>query len=245
VARGPAMPRRAPAGRIVAMGGGGFSMEPRNPRLDAFVLSLCRGRRPRIAFVPTASGDSPLYAARFLRAFRRHPCRPSVLSLFRPPKEGLDAFCDAQDAFYVGGGNTRNLLVLWRDRGLDAVLRRRWEEGAVLAGVSAGALCWFEEGLSDSVSPGRLEPLEALGWLRGSFCPHFDGEPGRRPALRRLLAAGRMRPGWACDDGAAVVYRGTAFEGAVASRPGARVVAVSRGRGGESEERVGPVRVLS
>jgi dipeptidase E len=226
------------------MGGGGFSMEPRNPRLDAFVISLCRGKRPRVAFVPTASGDSPLYAARFLRAFGRLPCRPSVLSLFQPPREGLDAFCDAQDAFYVGGGNTRNLLVLWRDRGLDAVLRRRWTEGAVLAGVSAGALCWFEEGLSDSVSPGRLEPLAALGWLAGSYCPHYDGEPGRRPALRRLVAAGRMRKGWACDDGAAVVYRGTRFEEAVASRPGARVLRIERGRGGRATETVREARLL-
>jgi dipeptidase E len=235
--------KRAPTGRIVAMGGGGFSMEPRNPRLDRFALSLCRARRPRVAFVPTASGDSPLYAARFLRAFRRLPCRPSVLSLFRPPREGLAAFCRAQDAFYIGGGSTRNLLALWREWGLDAQLRERWEAGAVLAGVSAGALCWFEEGLSDSVVPGRLAPLRALGWLPGSFCPHYDGEPGRRPALRRLVARGAMADGWACDDGAAAVYRGTAFEEAVASRPGARVLRVVRSGGRASERRV-PVRLL-
>ncbi len=212
-------------------------MEPRNPLLDEFVLSRARGRRPRIAFVGTASGDSPLYAARFLRAFRRHRCRPSVLSLFDPPRGGLRPFVLGQDAIYVGGGNTRNLLVLWREWGLDRILREAWREGVVLAGLSAGSVCWFEEGLSDSVVPGALRPLPCLGFLPGSNCPHYDGEPGRRPTYRRLVASGRMRPGLAADDGAALVFEGRRFSGAVSSRPGARAWRVERrGRGAVETE---------
>jgi peptidase E len=224
-------------GTIVAMGGGGFSMEPRNPLLDRFVLSLARSRNPRAAFVGTASGDSPLYAARFLRAFRRFRCRPSVLSLFQPPPGDLRDFVRAQDVLYVGGGNTRNLLVLWRDRGLDRLLRTAWRDGAVLAGISAGSICWFEEGLSDSVKAGALRPLPCLGFLPGSNCPHYDGEPMRRPLYRRLVGSGRMLPGLAADDGAALLFRGRAFERAVSSRPAARAFGVERidGRVAESE----------
>ena len=216
------------AGTILAMGGGGFSMEPRNPRLDAFALSLARGRRPRVGFVGTASGDSALYGARFLRAFRRFRCRPTLLSLFSPPKRDLRALVLDQDLVYVGGGNTRAMLVLWREWGLDRILREAWRDGVVLAGLSAGSICWFEQGLSDSVRPGRLLPLPCLGFLPGSHCPHYNGEPGRRPAYRRLVASGAMVPGWAADDGAALLFEGTRFVRAVASRPGARAWRVER-----------------
>jgi dipeptidase E len=227
-------------GTIIAMGGGGFSMEPRNPLLDGFVLSQARARRPRVAFVGTASGDSPLYAARFLRAFRRFDCRPSLLSLFDPPGEGLREFVRAQDVIYVGGGSTRNLLVLWKDRGLDRILRAAWRDGAVLAGVSAGSICWFEEGLSDSVRPGVLLPLPCLGFLPGSNCPHYDGEPRRRPTYRRLVGSGRMLPGLAAGDGAALLFRGRAFERAVSSRPSARVFGVERFDGKVLESEILP-----
>ena len=210
------------------MGGGGFSMEPRNPRLDDFVLSLARGRRPRVCFLGTASGDSPLYAARFLRAFRRMRCRPSVLSLLQPPRRSLQGLVQDQDIVYVGGGNTRALLVLWREWGLDRILRKAWRDGTVLAGLSAGSICWFEEGLSDSVQSGRLMPLPGLGFLPGSNCPHYDGEPGRRPAYRRLVGSGAMRPGWAADDGTGLLFVGRKFVRAVASGPRARAWRVER-----------------
>jgi peptidase E len=228
------------AGTILAMGGGGFSMEPRNPRLDEFALSLARGRRPRVCFVGTASGDSPLYAARFLRAFRRLRCRPTTLSLFDPPKRGLRGFLLDQDVVYVGGGSTRAMLVLWREWGLDRILREAWREGVVLAGLSAGSICWFEQGLSDSVVPGRLLPLECLGFLPGSNCPHYDGEPGRRPAYRRLVASGALSPGWAADDGVGLLFEGRRFVRAVSSRQGAKAWRVERSRGGASERAVTP-----
>jgi peptidase E len=216
-------------------------MEPRNPLLDDFLLSLARGRNPRVGFVGTASGDSPLYAARFLRAFRRRRCRPSVLSLFAPPAgRTLRAAVLDLDLVYVGGGNTRNLLVLWREWGLDRALREAWRSGTVLAGISAGAICWFEEGLSDAVVPGRLRPLPCLGLLPGSCCPHYDGEPLRRPTYRRLVGSGAMRPGLAADDGVGLVFRGTRFAEAVSSRPRARAWRVGREGGRAVETEVVP-----
>ena len=118
-------------------------MEPRNPLLDEYVLSLAGGRRPRVCFVGTASGDSPFYAARFHRAFRRLRCRPTHLSLFPPPSGSLRSLVLGQDVIYVGGGQTRNMLLLWREWGIDRILRETWREGVVLAGISAGSVCWF------------------------------------------------------------------------------------------------------
>jgi dipeptidase E len=220
---------------ILAMGGGGFSMEPRNPLLDEHVLSRARGRKPRICFLGTASGDSLHYRARFYRAMGRLSCRPTHLSLFQPPEGSLRSFVLDQDVIYVGGGNTRALLALWREWGLDRILREAWGSGIVLAGISAGSICWFEEGLSDSVVPGRLEPISCLGFLPGSNCPHFDGEAKRRPTYRRLVGKGAMVPGLAADDGVALVFEGKRFAGAVASRPRARAWRV--GRSAETEIR--------
>ena len=217
-----------PVGQIVAMGGGGFSMEPDNLALDRYVLGLVDWPRPRICFVPTASGDARGYIDNFYAAFSTLPCAPSHLSLFDPPTTDLRSFVFEHDVLYVGGGSTRNLLALWREWGLDCILREAWESGKVLAGLSAGAICWFEEGVSDSVVPGRLEPLRCLGFLLGSNCPHYDGEPERRPAYHRLVATGLIGDGYAADDGVALHFVGDRLERLVSSRPAARVYRVER-----------------
>lgn len=209
--------------QIVAMGGGGFSMEPENLALDRFVLSLAPKSRPRVCFVPTASGDSDDYVAKFRESFGSLPCElgePAHLSLFRPPTADLRAFVLGHDIVYVGGGNTRSLLALWREWGLDAILREAWERGVVLAGISAGSICWFEQGITDSI-PGALTPLPCLGLLPGSNCPHYDGEAERRPAYHRLLQTGAIGPGYAADDGAALHFVGTVLREVVTSRPAA------------------------
>ena len=161
------------------MGGGGFAMEPDNPLLDDHVLALARRRRghdrPRVSFVPTASGDSDSYIATFYAAFARRS-EASHLALFDRKVEDLEAFALGQDAIYVGGGNTANMLAIWRAHGLDRVLARAWEAGVVLAGLSAGSICWFESGTTDSFGP--LAAFSgALGLLPGSHSPHYDGEP--------------------------------------------------------------------
>jgi dipeptidase E len=186
----PAVDRR----RIVAMGGGGFSMEPENPLLDEFVLSLARRARPRVCFVATASGDADGYVASFYRAFAALDCRPSDLGLFDRRVGDLRAFVLEQDVVYVGGGNTASLLAVWRAHGLDAVLAEAWAAGVVLCGISAGMNCWFRQSVTDSFDVATLAPLlDGLGLLAGSACPHYDGEEQRRPTYRRLVGPGCSR----------------------------------------------------
>lgn len=226
---------------LVALGGGGFSMEPDNPLLDDFILSLARKERPRVLFVPTASGDSAGYSVRFYRAFTQKPCTPCDLNtgsvpLDRNPKTRAELrdFVLGHDVVYVGGGSVANLLALWRMHGLDAILRDAWHEGVVLAGVSAGMNCWFEACITDSF--GGLEPLrDGLGLLHGSACPHYDGEPGRRPAFHAAIAAG-LPSGFAADDGAALHFRDDALHEVVASRMNARGYTVALRDGQVVEE---------
>jgi dipeptidase E len=223
------------AAQIVAMGGGGFSMEPDNLALDRYVLSLAESDRPKVSFVATASGDSDSYTERFYTSFRTLPCEPSHLSLFKINSSDLRAFVLSQDVIYVGGGSTRNLLVLWREWGLDAIFREAWTAGVVLAGLSAGSICWFEQGVTDSVEPMRLHALHCLGFLPGSNCPHYDGEPARRPSYHQLLREGRIQAGYAADDGAALHFNGQHLVRCVSSRPAARVYRVQPGPGGIEE----------
>jgi dipeptidase E len=231
--------------RVVAMGGGGFSMEPENPLLDRFVVSLARSSPPRVCFLPTASGDSERYVADFYRAFTSLDCRPTDLQLFFRTVGDLEAFVLEQDVIYVGGGSTANLLAVWRVHGLDRILRRAWEEGVLLCGLSAGMNCWFTESVTDSFNLEQLGPLhDGLGLIPGSACPHYDGEEQRRPTFTRLVAAGVLGDGWAADDGAALVFAGDELEEVVASRPRAGAYRVERTGDGGVEERALPVRRL-
>ncbi len=213
--------------QIIAMGGGGFSMEPDNLLLDQYILEQSPAKKPKICFLPTASGDAESYISRFYDAFKQLECEPSHLSLFKPQTRDLEGFLLSQDIIYVGGGNTINMLVLWKEWGVDRILRTAWEQGIVLAGLSAGSICWFEEGVTDSFGD-ELEPMEALGFLHGSHCPHYDGEENRRPAFGNLIAEGRMRPGYAADDGAALHFIGTDLVKSVSSRPDAKVYYVRK-----------------
>ena len=225
--------------QIVAMGGGGFMMEPNNRRLDDYILSLARGGDSRVCYVPTATGDNDRPVAAFYRLLGAR-CRASHLPLFlddvMPAKKRLDV-----DIIYVSGGNTANMLALWRLHGIDRLLREAYERGVILCGVSAGAICWFEEGTTDSFGP-PLRALDCLGFLPGSFCPHYDGEAERRPIYHRLITAG-MRPGWAADDGAALHFVDGKMVGGVASRPEARAFRVQL-EGGAVDEQPLPLQIL-
>jgi dipeptidase E len=205
-------------GQIIAMGGGGFSMEPDNALLDIYFLQQTGKARPKICFIPTASGDSDDYITRFYAAFSKLDCNPSHLSLFKPPTADLESFILEQDAIYVGGGNTRSMLALWREWKLDSFLRKAWETDCVLGGISAGAICWFEQGLTDSI-PGKLTPLSCLGFLQGSCAPHYDGEAERRPSFQKLISSKTMKSGIGIDDGAAVHFIGAELKAVVSSRP--------------------------
>ena len=204
-------------------------MEPDNPSLDLYVLAQARRRNPAICFLPTASGDADRYIAMFYTAFARHRCQPSHVSLFGRTPDLAEALL-SQDVIYVGGGNTRSMLATWRDWGLPSILRRAWKSGTVLAGVSAGAICWFHAGVTDSWA-GRLAGLACLGLLPGTCCPHYDGEPARRPALHRLVARRAVPAAIALDDGAAAHFVDRRLSRIVSSRPAARGYRVHRERG--------------
>jgi len=220
--------------QIIALGGGGFSMEPENLTLDEYVLAQARLQSPAVLFIPTASGDADPYVLRFYTAFSGLPCRPSHLSLFRRTPD-LRACLLSQDVIYVGGGNTKSMLGVWREWGLPEVLREAWAAGVVLAGISAGAICWFEQGLTDSFD-GEFRPLQCLGFLAGSCCPHYDGEGERRPTYHQLVRNGELLPGYAVEDGVALHFVGDDLHRIVASRPGVTAYRVQRVNGEVQEE---------
>ena len=228
---------------IVAMGGGGFSMD--DGVLDRYVLSFVDASRPKVCFLPTATAaGAPWYVMRFLQAFPASSFEPTYLDLFERNVADVGSFLGEQDVIYVGGGNTANMLAIWRVHGVDAALRAAWEAGVVCCGVSAGANCWFDASTTDSFLLGRADPLrDGLGLVTGSFCPHYDGEPSRRPSYLAQVAGGTLPEGYACEDFAAIhLFDGTLDE-AVASRDGARAFGVTRGNDGAIEEAL-PTRFL-
>jgi dipeptidase E len=207
--------------QIFAMGGGGFTMEPSNPLLDDFVLSLTRAGEPRVLFLPTASGDTTAQINAFQARFADRLCVAEHLSLFRlrDAKRPLAEIVLDQDIIYVGGGSMRNLLAIWRAHGLDRLLAQAWQRGTVLAGLSAGAMCWFEGGVSRSSGP--PEAIAGLGLLEGSLTVHTDGEPERLPVYLASVRDGTLPGGWALDDGVGLLFAGQRLQRVVSSRPGA------------------------
>ncbi|MFD8049378.1 Type 1 glutamine amidotransferase-like domain-containing protein [Streptomyces chartreusis] len=229
----------------VALLGGGFSTDE-DGLLDDWVLAQARTHRPKVCFLPTASGDAPGYAEKFLTAFRDHPdCEPSVLHLFdrKLDDDALRTFVLAQDVVYVGGGNTANLLAVWRVHGLDRLLREAYDGGTLMCGISAGANCWAQSSHTDSFGPLTHLP-DGLGLLPGSVCPHYDSEPGRRRSYRSAVATGVLPAGWALDDGAGALFTNGRLTETVSRAPGAHVYRVVSDGVGEADERALPCRGL-
>ena len=221
---------------ILAMGGGGFTMEP-SPALDRYALELSGRPVPRICFLPTASGDPREQTTRFYERYRDWPCEPSILSLFHLGRDRLDPreHLLGQDVIYVGGGSMRNMLAVWREHSVDEIMRAAWERGIVLAGLSAGAMWWFEGGVT--ISGGFAAVSAGLGLVGGSFSVHLDSEPERLLVFREAIATGRLPAGFAADDGAALVLYGTEPHHCVSSRAPARVVSIAPdGDGGTVEQ---------
>jgi peptidase E len=201
--------------RIAAIGGGGFLMDDPSLVQERWLLSLVRPRAdgglPRVLFVGTASGDAHSAQLKFHTAFSQLRCRPATLVFFPYDMEAdhRAAVLDA-DLVYVGGGNTPAMVAVWREFGFDAMLRAAYEAGTVLAGISAGANCWFERYVTDSVPGGGMR--NGLGWLPGTFCPHLDGEAWRQPVL-----AAQPAPAVGAGDGVVVLYEGERWADAVCS----------------------------
>lgn len=222
--------------QIIALGGGGFSMEPQNLALDRYILDQANAARPSVCFLPTASGDATQYIVNYYAAYTQFDCRPSHITLFGRTPDLRNLLLN-QDVIFVGGGNTKSMLAVWRAWDLPAILQEAWQAGVILAGVSAGAICWFEQGITDSGAK-SLGVLDALGFLEGSFCPHYDSETERRPSFHRFLREGNILPGIALDDGAAAHFVGSERRRVVTSRPTAGAYALSLESGEAVETRL-------
>lgn len=229
--------------QIIAIGGAALPMgQDNNLLLVDYFLKQTRKRRPRVCFIGTAHGDAESGRLRFYSSFGQFECRPTHLPLFARTPRDLESFVLEQDALFVGGGNTRSMLAVWRDWGLVAHLHKAWQQGIVLGGWSAGSICWFEQGITDSIA-GPLTTLDCLGFLPGSNCPHYDSEPQRRPVYRRMIARGRVADGLAADDGVALHFIGGRLARVVSARRQARGWQLVR-RGDRAVERALPTRYL-
>ena len=201
---------------------GGLRVQPgaRPPIVD-YLLGLTEKPRPKVCFIPTATGDAAEGIVQFYSRLAGSPADCTHLALFHRTIKDIRAFLLSQDVIWVGGGNTANMLAVWRVHGVDRILREAWDAGILLCGGSAGSLCWFECGTTDSFDLNQLAPLhDGLGFLPGSHCPHYDGEAQRRPLYHRLVAEG-FPPGYAIDDDAAIHFVDTDVAEVVSARAGA------------------------
>lgn len=175
---------------IVAIGGGGFGRSLGQLEIEKYITSLVKVDRPKICFIPTASGDNDLYKLNFYRAFSKLNCITSHLDLFSRT-ENLEEKILSQDIIYVGGGNTKSMLAVWKDWNLHNILKIAYEKGIVMSGVSAGAICWFDKGITDSFSD-KLEIIDCLGIVNGIACPHYDEEKERAPFVNEIIKSQRI-----------------------------------------------------
>lgn len=224
------------------MGGAALPPELDNLLLIDYFLRQTGRKKPKVCFIGTAHGDAETGRLRFYAGFSRFNCTPSHLPLFARTPRDLESFVLEHDAIYVGGGNTKSMLAVWRDWGLDTHLRKAWESGVVLGGASAGSICWFEQGITDSVA-GALTALDCLGFLSGSNCPHYDSEPLRRPTFRKLVARGKIMDGVAADDGAALHYVDGRLLRAISSLPRAKTWRVKKSGHSAIESRIPTVKL--
>lgn len=216
-------------------------MELNNPVLDDYILSQCHAANPKICLIPTASGDNMELTESFYDFFMTRRCIPSHLSLHNPATRDIEGFIMENDILYVTGGHTGRMLMSWKAFNVDVIIRKAWEAGILLAGVSAGATCWFQVGLTDS-NPEGISPERCLGFLKGSHCSHYELE-GRRPTFQRLIREGVMPPGYGTENFAALHFIGHKLKHVVSSRPGATSCLVAPENGEITETRL-PVHEL-
>ncbi|MDQ8155525.1 MAG: peptidase E [Gemmatimonadota bacterium] len=221
------------AGRKILIAGGGF-----NTAYIRLMAQLTGKPRPRICYLPTASADSPSGTITFFRNCSPLNVEPFAQNSFiesLSQKQGWDEVLLSMDGIVVSGGNTLNQQAIWKAQGIDVVLKEAWDRGIVLGGASAGSLCWFEEGTTDS-RPKALSIVKCLGFIKGSHSPHYDAEAGRRPLYHKLIGSGEMKPGYACDNDAGIYFEETEPKRFVTTRDAAKVYHVSA-TGGVVNER--------
>ena len=167
---------------IIAIGGGGFGANPGQGIIEAYILKQTKKKKPKICFIPTATGDNEAYKVNYYSTFTKLDCEPSHLYFFKRT-HSLKKLILNQDAIFVGGGNTKSMLAVWKDWGLDKILRTAYRNGVVMSGVSAGAICWFQQGVTDSWSS-DLKIMSCLNFVKGTCCPHYDEEPKENLQLK-------------------------------------------------------------
>ncbi|HEV2601383.1 MAG TPA: peptidase E [Candidatus Babeliales bacterium] len=216
--------------QIIAIGGGGFvrsSADDQARHMGHYLIEQTGKKNPKVCFLSQASAESKEYMVWFYKTFLALGAQPSDISLFGSVKNNWKGHLLAQDVIYVGGGNTRSMLALWREWGMDALLREAYEKGIVLSGVSAGAICWFEQCITDSVWP--LGALQGLGILKGSCCPHYDSEPERRPTYLDFTKQGIVLPGIALEDDTAAHFVDGVLKDIVVTKKDRKAFTVSAG----------------
>mgnify|MGYP000729358858 FL=1 len=174
--------------QIIAIGGGGFGRNPGDGVIEQYILDQTGKEKPNICFIPTATGDNEAYKVNYYSTFSKLDCNPIHLDFFKRTPD-LEQLIPQQDAIFVGGGNTKSMLAVWKDWNLDKLLKEAYEKGVVMSGVSAGANCWFERAVVDSWEE-DLRVIDCMGFIKGICCPHYDEEPQRRPAVKTFLEDG-------------------------------------------------------
>ncbi|MGB3018319.1 MAG: Type 1 glutamine amidotransferase-like domain-containing protein [Ignavibacteria bacterium] len=222
--------------QIVALGGGMFSMEPENGLLDKYILNLVPSERPKICFLGTASSDGQEYRDMFYNFFKKKNCEPTHLALTDPPRN-IESFIMKQDIIHVGGGNTSLIMQAWKEHGVDKIMKKAWNSGIILTGMSAGAICWFNDGITNP-EPGVLTRLPCLGLLKGSFCPHYDERAELRHAYKKLILEKTIGEGYGAEDGVALHFVDNNLIKIVTSRPGASAFRVHISKHKIVEERL-------
>lgn len=228
------------ATRKILIAGGNF-----NEPFVKYMAELTGKKRPKLLYLPTASADSPTGIINWFRTCSTLDVEPSVQESFiasTRQSRGWDEVLLSVDGIVASGGNTLNQQAIWKAQGIDTILRQAWDRGIVLGGASAGSLCWFEEGTTDS-RPKELSTVLCLGFLKGSHCPHYDREPGRRPLYHKLIGSGQMKPGYACDNDAGIYFEDDAVRRVVSTRADAKVYYVSLTGGTVNERVMEPERI--
>jgi peptidase E len=228
------------ATRKILIAGGGF-----RTKFIGYMAQLSGKTRARVCFLPTASADSEQAIIGFYQSCAPLNVEPFVQRSFiesLSQTQGWDEVLLSMDAIVVSGGNTLNQQAIWKAQGIDVVLREAWNRGIVLGGASAGSLCWFDEGTTDS-RPKALSIVKCMGFIPGSHSPHYDGEPGRRPLYHKLIGSGEMKPGYACDNDAGLYFEETAVKRVVATRVGAKCYYVSASKGVVTEKVLEPDQI--
>ena len=220
-------------GHIIAIGGGGFGRNPNEPIIENYILNLSDSQKPNITFFPTASAENSDYIVNFYTAFSSLNCNAKHISLFKNTPN-LESIIIDSDIIYIGGGNTKSMLAVFKEWGLDKLLLKAYKDGKILAGVSAGAICWFDQGITDSWEDG-LRVLDCMGILKGVCCPHYDGEVDRKPSVEKFLKSNEIDACFCIEDGAAIHYQNNRFKTALAFYQNKNAYEVKLNRGSIKE----------